>query len=101
MAVLGGDHQSKDIMGFGYSTSVRVDVRVDGHERRTAVLHTISRAPFGHEHMADRAQELIWEHHTFNRLPRHVRSLDVCRFQSNGHLLSIGNVEFADRLCRR
>ena len=47
MAVLGGDHRSKDIKGFGYGTPVRVDVLVDGHERRTAVLHTISSAPFG------------------------------------------------------
>lgn len=93
MAVLGGDHRSREDKGFGYFRPVRVDVLVDGHERRTAVLHIISPAPFGHEHMADCAQELILGHHTFNRLPRHVRSLDVYGFQSNGHLLSIGNVE--------
>ena|ERR1700680_2595830 len=29
MAVLGDDHRSKDIKGFGYGTPVRVGVRVD------------------------------------------------------------------------
>ena len=57
------------------------------------MLHTISPGPFGHEHMADRAQELIWENQAFNHLPRHVRSLDVCGFQPGGDLLSMGNVE--------
>ena len=49
--------------------------------------------PFGHEHMADRAQELLWENQAFNHLPRHVRSLDVCGFQPGGRLISVGNVE--------
>ena len=89
-AVLGGDRT--DVKGYGYGTPVRVDYQIDGHERR-AVLHTISPGPFGHEHMADRAQELIWENQAFNHLPRHVRSLDVCGFQPDGTLLSIGDVE--------
>lgn len=47
MAVLGGDHRSKDIKGFGYGTPVRVGYESTRQERRTAVLHTISSAPFG------------------------------------------------------
>lgn len=90
--VLGGDRETKEVKGYGYGTPVRVDYQIDGEERR-AVLHTISPGPFGHEHMADRAQELIWENQAFNHLPRHVRSLDVCGFQPGGDLLSMGNVE--------
>ncbi len=93
MAVLGGGHKTKDVKGFGYGTPVRVDLEVNGCERHTAVLHTMTPGLFGHEHMADRAQELIWEHHAFNRLPRHIRSLDLCGFQPGGQLLSLGNVE--------
>lgn len=29
---------------------------------RVAVLETITAGPFGHEHMADRAQILLWDH---------------------------------------
>ena len=33
------------------------------------------------------------ENQAFNRLPRHVRSLDVCGFRPGGGLISVGNVE--------
>lgn len=43
--------------------------------------------------MADRAHILLWSHTAFNRLPRHVRSLDVGGFSSDGSLVSVGNVD--------
>ncbi len=92
MTVLGGDRQSNDLKSYGYGVPLKVDFRVNG-ECRTAVLHTMTPGPFGHEHMADRAGELIWEYQAFNRLPRHVRALDVCGFQPDGRLLSAGKVE--------
>lgn len=90
--VLGGEEESRDVKGYGYGTPVRVDYEAGGRARR-AVLHTVSPGPFGHEHMADRARELIWEHEAFNLLPRHVRSLDVCGFRPGGSLVSLGGVE--------
>jgi hypothetical protein len=42
--------------------------------------------------MSDRAQVLLWQHRSFNRLPHHVRALDVGAFQSDGALLSLGKV---------
>jgi len=57
------------------------------------VLETISPGPFGHEHMSDRAQVHLWSHEAFNRLPHHVRSLDVGGFQIDGKLLSLGKLE--------
>ncbi len=93
MSILGDVHQSKDVKGYGYGIPLRVDFRLNGIEDRVAVLHTMTPGPFGHEHMADRAQELLWEHQTFNRLPRHVRSLDVCGFEPGGQLISVGKVE--------
>ena len=92
MTVLGGPDGSGDVKCYGYGTPVKVDYQIDG-ERRTVVFHTMSPGPFGHEHMADRAQELIWEHQAFNHLPRHVRSLDVCGFEPGGLLISVGKVE--------
>lgn len=93
LAALGGSTEDRDTKSYGYGTPVRVDYQIDCGERRTAVLHTMSPGPFGHEHMADRAQELIWENQAFNRLPRHIRSLDVAGFQPSGRLISIGKVE--------
>ena len=89
---LGGlaDNQVK---GFGYGTPLRVDYKIPGGAKRTAVLHTMSPGAFGHEHMADRARILLWSHHAFNRLPRHVRSFDVGGFVRDGSLVSLGNVE--------
>jgi Phosphotransferase enzyme family len=93
MAILGGNRESKDLKGYGYGVPLKLDFLVDGHEHRTAVLHTMTPGPFGHEHMADRAGELLWEHQAFNRLPRHVRSLDACGFQPPSQVISVGKVE--------
>ena len=77
---------------FGYGTPLRVDYQC-GAERKRVVLHTMSPGPFGHEHMSDRAQILLWESRAFNTLPRHIRALDVSGFQSDGSLISLGKVE--------
>lgn len=78
--------------GFGYGVPIRVDYELAGR-RESAVLHTMGPGSFGHEHMSDRARILLWSHHAFNRLPRHVRSLDVGGFQAGGGLISLGGVE--------
>jgi hypothetical protein len=79
--------------GFGYGVPVRVDYELAGGRHESAVLHTLGAGSFGHEHMPDRARILLWSHRAFNRLPRHVRSLDVGGFQSGGGLISLGGVE--------
>jgi len=90
-----GHPEDKSLKGYGYGTPVRVDYQLADQQLRTAVLHTMSPGPFGHEHMSDRAQILLWEHQAFNRLPRHVRSLDVGGFQSDGTIISLGKVQEA------
>ncbi len=87
-----GESGAKDIKGYGYGTPVQMDYEAAG-QRRRAVLHTVSPGPFGHEHMADRAQMLLWDHSSFNRLPRHVRSIDVGVFRRDGSALSLGDAE--------
>jgi hypothetical protein len=90
--VLGEEPGEHDLKGYGYGTPVQVDFEVDGQQRR-AVLHTVSPGPFGHEHMADRAQALLWDHSSFNKLPRHVRSIDVGAWRTDGSAVSLGNAE--------
>ena len=87
-----GESKEKDIKGYGYGTPVQIDYVCAG-KQHCAVLHTISPGPFGHEHMADRAQMLLWDHSAFNRLPRHVRSLDVGAFRRDGSTISLGDAE--------
>ena len=77
---------------YGYGHPVKVEFIV-GTERRAAVLETTSPGPFGHEHMADRARMMLWDHGAYNALPKHVRSLDVGAFDREGNLLSVGNAE--------
>ena len=89
---LGEPLQADAIKGYGYGVPVLVEYEVSG-QRHRLVLESMSPGPFGHEHMADRAQVLLWSHRAFNRLPRHVRSLDVGGFLREGGLLSLGKVE--------
>jgi hypothetical protein len=87
---LGGGRQGDK--GYGYGVPLRVDYALAGEPRR-AVLETVRPGPFGHEHMADRAQLLLWAHGAFHALPRHVASLDVGAVRAEGALESLGSVE--------
>src|SRR5690349_5856061 len=87
-----GEAEDKDIKGYGYGTPVQLDYECRGQQHR-AVLHTISPGPFGHEHMADRAQMVLWDHKAFNLLPRHIRSIDAGAFRRNGRAVSLGDAE--------
>ena len=87
-----GGVATSDVKQFGYGTPIKIDYEKGG-ERCAAVLETITPGPFGHEHMADRAQSLLWSYHASNALPWHVRSLDVGGFRRNGGLMSVADIE--------
>src|SRR5512134_3920097 len=87
---LGGGRQGDK--GYGYGIPLRVDYELDGTARR-AVIESVRPGPFGHEHMADRAQLLLWAHHAFGALPRHVASLDVGAVRASGELVPLGSAE--------
>ena len=87
---LGGGRQGDK--GYGYGIPLRVDYELRGVPHR-AVVESVRPGPFGHEHMADRAQQLLWAHDAFGRLPRHVRSLDVGAVRASGELVPLGNAE--------
>jgi hypothetical protein len=91
LSVLGQEPGFGELKGYGYGVPVKVDYERAG-QRQSAVLETVTPGPFGHEHMADRAQIMLWSHAAFNRLPRHVRSLDVGGFLEDGSLVSVGDV---------
>ena len=73
---------------YGYGSPVKLTFQVGGR-RRSAVLETMSPGPFGHEHMADRAQAILWDYESYGRLLRHVNALDVGAFTSRQELFSV------------
>jgi hypothetical protein len=87
-----GETEGADIKAYGYGSPLQIDYECKGKQHR-AVLHTISPGPFGHEHMSDRAQMLLWDHNAFNLLPRHVRSIDAGAFRRSGSAISLGDAE--------
>jgi len=91
-----GGHDKQELAGdlkaFGYGTPVFIEYESDG-ERKQAVLETLSRSTFGHDHFSDRAQSILWEHSCFNDLPHHVRSLDSGAFLRSGSIISTGCAE--------
>jgi hypothetical protein len=93
MTVLGKAHAHTDVKECGYGVPLKVDLRMGDADVHSVVLHTMSPGPFGHEHMADRAKQLIWDHQAFGLLFRHIRSLDVGGFRRGGEFVSLGDVE--------
>ncbi len=87
-----GQGDGDDPKGYGYGKPLLVRYQVKGEDRR-AVVATVSPGSFSHEQMSDRAQLLLWNHASYNELPRHVRSLDVGGFRRSGEMVSLGDVE--------
>jgi len=73
---------------YGYGRPVKIEF-TSGGVPRCAVLAMTSPGPFGHEHMSDRAQMLLWDYGAYNSLPRHARALDVGTLDAEGNLLSV------------
>ena len=87
-----GGKGSSGIKNFGYGIPYVIQFSIDS-KIRSVVLETMSSNTFGHDHFSDRAQSLIWDHSTFNKLKRHVRSIDVGAFTSDGRVISAGEAE--------
>jgi streptomycin 6-kinase len=77
---------------YGYGTPVLVEYEADGVPGRV-VVETTSPGPYGHEHMADRAQMILWDRDAYGRLPRHVRAVDAGFFRKGGEPVSAGDAE--------
>jgi len=77
---------------YGYGTPVKLTFQV-GRRVQSGVLETMKPGPFGHEHMADRAQAMLWDYDSYGRLPRHVKALDVGAFDAKQALISVAEAQ--------
>ncbi|MCS7386371.1 MAG: aminoglycoside phosphotransferase family protein [archaeon GB-1867-005] len=86
--------EAKKLKGFGYGKPYIIKFEVNGAAREV-VLSTVKPSIFDHQHFSDRARILLWQHHAFNKLPKHVKSIDVGAFTVNGKMISLGKcIEF-------
>jgi hypothetical protein len=84
---------TEDVKGFGYGAPLLIEY-VSGRKKGSAVLSTMRvQHGFGHDHFSDRARILIWQNSTFGKLPKHVPSLDVGYFTSDGKMVSSGQAK--------
>jgi len=81
--------QKEELKNFGYGTPYLIEFRVNG-ETKHVVLETVRPGGFGHDHFSDRAQIALWQHSAFNNLPKHVHSIDVGAFTTDGSIKSLG-----------
>jgi len=88
--VIGKESSKGEQKRYGYGTPVKLTFQV-GRRVQSAVLETMRPGPFGHEHMADRAQAMLWDYDSYGRLPRHVKALDVGAFDAKQALFSLAN----------
>ncbi|HDJ25841.1 MAG TPA: aminoglycoside phosphotransferase family protein, partial [Candidatus Bathyarchaeota archaeon] len=79
----------EELKGFGYGKPYLIVALVGGEEKEM-VLETIKPSQFGHEYRSDRAAILLWQYEAFNKLPKHVRAIDVGAFTKDGKLMSLG-----------
>jgi tRNA A-37 threonylcarbamoyl transferase component Bud32 len=96
---LGKDSSDGELKGFGYGNPVLIRYSVDGVAEE-AVINSMREGGFGHDHFSDRAQSLLWAHSCDNKLPLHVKSLDVGAFRADHSMISAGDVEEFFQLMR-
>ncbi len=84
--------EERDIKGFGYGKPYLVEFERGG-EVKEVVISTMKGDGFGHDHFSDRAQIMLWQHHAFNTLPKHVKSRDVGYLTKDGKMESTSDAE--------
>jgi hypothetical protein len=83
--------EERELKGFGYGTPYLIVLNLSGHKRRIVLETMRTNGGFGHDYASDRAGILLWQHSAFNKLPRHVNSIDVGAFTTDQGLKSLGD----------
>lgn len=90
--LLGGDADPVDRShkGGGYGAPLLIEVEYEGRRERL-VLHTATSNQFGRDRRADRAADALLSYDTFQRIPRHVRALEVGAYTGDGGMLPLSD----------
>jgi hypothetical protein len=91
----------EEVKGFGYGKPYFVAFETGEGERNEVVISSLKGDGFGHDFPSDRAQVLIWQHHAFNTLPKHVKSLDVGYVTKDGRMESAGDADEYFIVCEK
>jgi hypothetical protein len=94
-------NEQQEIKGFGYGKPYFVTFETGDGDVKGVVISTMKGDSFGHDHFADRAQVLIWQHHAFNTLPKHVKSSDVGYVTKDGRMASARDAEEFFIVCNK
>ena len=93
--------EEQEIKGFGYGKPYFVKFERGDGAIKEVVISSMKGDGFGHDHFSDRAQILIWQHHAFNTLPKHVKSLDVGYVTQDGRMESARDAEEYFIVCEK
>lgn len=91
----------EEIKGFGYGKPYFVAFVTEEGAMKEVVISSMKGDGFGHDFFSDRAQILMWQHHAFNTLPKHVKSLDVGYFTKDGRMESAGDADEYFIVCEK
>jgi hypothetical protein len=81
------------LKGFGYGIPYLIVLNIDGHTKKVVLETMRTSGGFGHDFFSDRAGILLWQNYAFNKLPKHVRSVDVGAFTKSQRLKSLGDCD--------
>lgn len=80
------------LKAFGYGRPLQINYEINGRSERV-VLRQVKRNGFGRERDSDRVADVWHDFHTFNRLPRHTRAMDMAILTPEGELESISHAQ--------
>ncbi|MEZ4711789.1 MAG: hypothetical protein R3A44_31645 [Caldilineaceae bacterium] len=87
---LSGNEENDGIKEYGYGAPLLIEYTLGSGRTEKIVFHTMPADHFGHERASDRARNMLLDHATFNKLPRHAPSLDVGALTPVQQMLSLG-----------
>jgi aminoglycoside phosphotransferase (APT) family kinase protein len=78
---------SDGLKSYGYGKPLAIQFRSQGRMREL-VLRTMAPDMFGHDRRSDRVDTFILAFDSFDRIPQHVRAIDVGAFDEAGNMAS-------------
>ncbi|MFO7797254.1 MAG: phosphotransferase family protein [Promethearchaeati archaeon] len=82
----------QDMKEFGYGKNFLIEFEIQG-EKKSYIMSAMNKNIYGHQFFYDRAKSLLLAHSCYNKLPKHVKSIDTGSFTKKGEFKSAGDCE--------